>query len=205
MALDLSSTPKPPPAKRATRKATGAAEQEARQAATKAAAREQNLNDLFGIVAAACMMSGQLADAATLHKHGENVAREAAPLGDRYESFGNFLDWLGNIGPFAGLAMAALPMAMQIAVNHQMLPVTAVAQFGVEDPEVLRTKLTTDILNQQAAALQEQLQQQQEAAEAQARAHAALAALQNPPASPVGTPPEGPPANHRKQPEPERV
>lgn len=154
MPLDLTSGPKPPPAR--ARKATGAKAVEEKAASTVEATRRESLEALFQIGAAVATATGNLADAAACGRHGPVIAREAAPLGNRYEKFGQLLDWIGQVGPFAGLLAATMPFALQIAANHGRVPYTAVAQFGVVEPQVLTAQVHAELAQRAAQELREQ-------------------------------------------------
>lgn len=166
MPLDLASGPKPPPT-RTRRPATGAKAVEEKTASTLEATRRESLESLFQIGAAVAMATSNHADAAACHRHGPGIAKEAAPLGSRYEQFGKMLDWIGQVGPFAGLLAATLPFALQIAANHGRVPYAAVAQFGVVEPQVLTMQVQAELAQRAAQEMREQ-------AEARRAAQAAM-------------------------------
>lgn len=160
MALDLSGPKTPPPAKRPT--------PAQRQATAKTGEREEGLNGLFQIAAAGCLMGGQVADGAAVSTHGPNIAREAAQLAETNERMGRLLDYLTAVGPFAGLLAAAMPLGLQILVNHGKLPVVpALQQFGIVPPGALEAQAKADAARQMAeyqraqAAAEEELRELQ--------------------------------------------
>lgn len=130
--------------------------------------REDALNGLWTAAAAFCMMGNQWADAGAISAHGPNVSREAAALSLKYEKVGNALDALANISPFANLIGAVMPMVMQIAANHKMVPAQALAGIGVKDPGVLESQMRVEaqrqVVEYQKMAAQEKANLEQELA-----------------------------------------
>jgi hypothetical protein len=144
MALDLSSTPKPPPAK-ARQQA-----QQAKRSAGKRAERQEGVEGLFQVGAAVAMIVKQPADAAAFATHGPDIAREAATLAETNEGVGRTLDYITAVGPFAALFAAVMPFALQLMVNHNRLPAAPLAAMGVVDPGTLANQARLDALQKQA-------------------------------------------------------
>ena len=130
--------------------------------------REDALNGLWTAAAAFCMMGNQWADAGAISLHGPNVSKEAAALSLKYEKVGNALDALANVSPFANLIGAVMPMVMQIAANHKMVPAQALAGIGVKDPGVLESQMRVEaqrqVVEYQKMAAQEKADLEQELA-----------------------------------------
>lgn len=110
--------------------------------------REDALNGIWTAAAAFCMMGNQWADAGAISTHGPGISREAAALSLKYEKVGNALDALANVSPFANLLGAVMPMVMQIAANHKMVPAAALAGIGVKDPGVLESQMRVEAQRQ---------------------------------------------------------
>jgi hypothetical protein len=110
--------------------------------------REDALNGMWTAASAFCMMGNQWADAGAISSHGPNISKEAATLSMKYEKVGNALDALANVSPFANLIGAVLPMVMQIAANHKMVPANALAGIGVKDPGVLESQMRVEAQRQ---------------------------------------------------------
>lgn len=148
MALDLTRTASPPPAKtRATPRV------DTKKQAEVTSTRAEGLNGLFQIGAAGCMMAGQYADAGAFSKHGPTISDEAAKLAETNESFAKTLDYITAIGPYAGLLTAVVPFVLQILVNHHRLPAEPLQQLGVDNPAVMEAKMKADMLKQAREAL----------------------------------------------------
>ena len=130
--------------------------------------REDALNGLWTAAAAFCMMGNQWADAGAISLHGPNVSKEAAALSLKYEKVGNALDALANVSPFANLIGAVMPMVMQIAANHKMVPAQALAGVGAKDPGVLESQMRVEaqrqVVEYQKMAAQEKADLEQELA-----------------------------------------
>lgn len=110
--------------------------------------REYALNGIWTAAAAFCMMGNQWADAGAISQHGPGVSKEAAALSLKYEKVGNALDALANVSPFANLLGAVMPLVMQIAANHKMVPAQALAGIGVKDPGVLESQMRVEAQRQ---------------------------------------------------------
>lgn len=150
--------PKPPPAARArggrpsnaSRAASAQVESSAR-----IDRRTEAVAGLFNIAMMPAMLTGQLADVAAYNDHGPKIAAEAARIGEMHDRFGEVIDRLEVVGPYAGLVMAAAPLVLQLLLNHGRLPDTyasAFAGLGVVAPKLLEAKTLRMMAEQQAAA-----------------------------------------------------
>jgi len=111
----------------------------------------------------------QLADAAAIGMHWPKLAHEIAVLAETQEAVANVIDPLMKVGPFAGLIAAAIPLAMQLAVNHgRMKP----GQMGTVPAVSLQSQMETAMAQAELQALR----MQQEAEEQAARARAEIQA-----------------------------
>lgn len=190
MALDLSTPPggSTPPPRRGPGRPKGSTSQ-AQTMKTKRAEREEGLNGLFQIAAAGCLMGGQAADGAAIAEHGPNIAREAATLADTNEKIGKVLDYLGSVGPFAGLLATTMPLVLQVLVNHKRLPMVPVLQqMGVKDPAALEAQAKAAAMRQAIQAQREQQAAEQEFQEMVAQVQAQEYARQNGRPTPTDVP-----------------
>jgi len=99
------------------------------------------------------VMIGKYADAAAIADHGPNISREAASLAQQNEKIGQWIDYLTEAGPYAGLITAVLPLALQLLANHGRIDHSKVP--GVSDPRVLETKIQAEMLRAAAAEKQQ--------------------------------------------------
>lgn len=126
---------------------------------TVADTRSESVNGLFQLASFGCVMIGQYADAATIGEHGPNISTEVVKLGQQNEKIGQWIDYLTQAGPYAGLVTAILPLALQLAANHKRIDYAKVP--GLTAPEVLSTRVETQM---KAAAVQQMREAQQQQA-----------------------------------------
>jgi hypothetical protein len=89
--------------------------------------------------------------------HWPNVAEEVAKLADSQPAIAKFVDPLLQVGPYAGLITAVLPMVLQLMVNH-----------GVSQPGIMGTVPKNALAAQMEASLaQVELQAMRAQAEAE--------------------------------------
>jgi len=164
MALDLSRPATPPPAAKSPRAAANDRKRE-QETAARIESRSQGVN-LFGQLACIPMMFlGQVRDAAAIAHHWPNVADETAKLAETNAQVAKIADYLCAVGPLAGIITASIPLALQIMVNHNKLPMSpALMQFGVVDGETLEMQAKAEAARQQAE-MQRQMMEQRAAAE----------------------------------------
>lgn len=123
----------------------------------RANVRKEAVDGIFQMLGFACISTGNLADAGAINKYGEPVAKEVADLGEKYpESVGKYLDYLTQVGPFAGLITAALPLVAQILVNHKRMRPEAGAMLGCVKPEALEAGVKAELARSAMLALREQ-------------------------------------------------
>lgn len=145
------SAAKPPPARK-TRDAKPAA---VTVTADVTAARAEALIGVSSIPVAACIATGRLADAGTIQMYWPPFARELAAVGEKQEEIGRLLDPLTKVGPYANLIAVGLPMLYQFAVNHGK---AKAGGMGSVSPELIASKIETQIAQAEAASLREQLE-----------------------------------------------
>lgn len=117
-------------------------------------ARVDALIGLSSIPVAACIATGRLADAGTIQMYWPSFARELGKLGERQEEIGKLLDPLTKVGPYADIIAVALPMCYQFAVNHGK---AKPGGMGSVSPELIASKIETQIAQAEAESLREQL------------------------------------------------
>lgn len=103
--------------------------------------RKDGLDGYVQTGVAVSMLLRQHADAQALAVHGPKITAEVAQLANRYEKLGTAIDKMIAAGPFAALAMAVMPLAMQLAVNHGYIKNPAMlAGLGVQPKEALEAE-----------------------------------------------------------------
>jgi hypothetical protein len=114
--------------------------------ADKTAARRENLDGILKIVSYGCVMRGLYADAGAFSQHGPAVASEVADLAEQNEKIASWVDYLSEAGPYMGLAVATLPLIMQLLANHDRLDIDKLpADSGIVDPKILERKVKVDM------------------------------------------------------------
>lgn len=131
-------------------------------------AREDAFNGIFQIGSFGCIITGQFADAGAISMHGPGIAHEAAELAENNEYVAKAADFLCQVGPFAAIIAAAMPLALQLLVNHNILPAEKLAGANVVKPEVLESQVKTQMAEQAIAALKAQRQAEERLAAMQA-------------------------------------
>jgi hypothetical protein len=140
------------PAPRAPARKTPAGRPAPARPQDKTAERRENLDGILKIVSYACVMRGQYADAGAFSQHGPGVATEVASLAETNEKIASWVDYLSEAGPYMGLAMATLPLVMQILANHKRLdPGKLPPDSGIIEPALLERKVRADMLTARRA------------------------------------------------------
>lgn len=166
MALNLSSNPTPPPASKPRTSNAKSSASSQRQVEQRVQARADAVGGVFQLAGMGLFMTGQLADAQAVTEHGPNISAETAKLAESNDQIAAFIDKLAAVGPYTGLVMAVLPLALQLFANHRPDVAPALTGFGVKSPEQL-----------QAQAQLQAVRQAKEARKAQEEAAHALAEL----------------------------
>lgn len=153
----------PPPARPANApRRNSAASRQAVSAANKT--RDSRAETLGGFVQLASLglsMIGMKKDAGALDVHSPGIIPEVVKLADDNEKIAAWIDNANKIGPYGALTMAILPLALQIATNHNM--VKAAGTMGVVAPELLETMVNTKQMKAAAEHAQMQKDLQEEA------------------------------------------
>jgi hypothetical protein len=111
------------------------------------------VNGVFQMVQMGCVMGGQYADAGAIGMHGEAISTEVVAIADTNPRIARAVDYLMEVGPYAGLVGAVLPLVLQFAANHKVIPAEKVP--GVMSPEVLTMQMETELKRQAMAQMQE--------------------------------------------------
>jgi hypothetical protein len=135
--------------------------------------RKDGLDQYVNSGVAIMMIARQHADAQALATHGPKITGELATLANTHEKLGSAIDKAIAASPFAGLVMAVMPLAMQLAVNHGFIKNPGVlAGLGIQPKESLEAegrqaeqRLMLEALKAQKAYEEEQLAFQRELAE----------------------------------------
>lgn len=122
--------------------------------------RTEAVNGLFQLASFGCVMTGNYADAATIGMHAEPINREIVTLGAQNEQVGKAIDYLNQVGPYAALISATMPMVLQLFANHGRLDASKVP--GLSSPQVLEAKVKAQMAAQAAAEMRQAQQAQQE-------------------------------------------
>lgn len=156
MPIDMSGATKAPPAR------TGGGSARARAPKQSIGdQREQAMLGLFQGGQAIALFTKQYADAAAIGAHAQPISHEVSALAATDDNVANAVDKLLVVGPYTALAMAVLPFAMQLAVNHGLLPAGKIP--GTTDPKVLSARVEADLTQAAADQLQEARLAQEEA------------------------------------------
>lgn len=78
-----------------------------------------------------------LADAAALTQYGPGIADALHDLAVERPEVAGVLDRILSAGPYGALLAAALPLAVQLATNHNLLPAAAASAMGATRPQQL--------------------------------------------------------------------
>jgi hypothetical protein len=151
MALELNSSPTPPPARTpSSRPSPGAPPKRSALATGKLKKREEAVNDIAQLAYGGAAMFGQYADAGTVALYGPEFAHELAELSDRQPKVGDAIDKLNEVSPYAAILMVGIKMSLQFAANHKLVKADSVKAFGVRDPEALAAQTKAKILHDAA-------------------------------------------------------
>lgn len=173
MPIDMSAAVKAPPRKSTPRAAKAATPQVA--VMTDKERREAGLNGLAQLGQGLLMLTHQYADAAAVGQHFPPISAELATLAGQYDVIAGPVDFIIQVGPFAGLIAALVPFGMQIAANHKWIDASTMAGSSVVPPEVLTAQVKAEIARMQAQAMREHKEAVQAAQRAQSELEAMMA------------------------------
>jgi hypothetical protein len=139
------------------------------------AERIDAVDGIFQLAGMGFVMAGQFADAGAIDMHGHGVSVEVAELAAKNESIAKVTDSLLQIGPYAGLVVAVMPMVMQLLVNHKVIPAEKMpASSGIVQPSVLEAQVKTAMAQQALEAMRLQREAEEELKRQQAEFQAEM-------------------------------
>jgi hypothetical protein len=149
----------PPPAKSNTN-SSGKTSTVARATPRVTHEREEMVAQLGMFAQVPLLATKQLADAATIGLHWPKIAHELAVLAETQEAIANVIDPLIKVGPFAGLIAAAIPLVMQLGVNHGRLKP---GSMGTVPAVALQSQMEASMAKVELEAMRAQLEAEKEA------------------------------------------
>ena len=126
--------------------------------------RREALDGFAQIIGFGCIVTRQYADAGAIGLHKDPIISELVDLADKNEKIARAIDYLTEAGPYAGLIVAVMPLAIQIAANHGLVKAELVSGAGVLPPAALEAGVKADMARQAAAAIQQQREAEAELA-----------------------------------------
>jgi hypothetical protein len=143
MAIDMSLATAPPrrtPRASTSRQTSSATRSVSLPVKTKKAEREEAVEGIFQLVQFACVVRGNHSDAGAIGLHGKPIAHETAELADKDERVAKSIDYLLNLGPYAGLIAAVTPLLIQVMANHNRIKTDGLAHMGIMSPKTLEAQ-----------------------------------------------------------------
>lgn len=123
--------------------------------------REEMVAQLGMFAQVPLLATKQFADAGAIGVHWPKIAHEVAVLAESQEAVANAIDPLIKVGPYAGLIAAVLPLAMQIAVNHNRIKP---GNMGTVPAVALASQVESAMAQEELRAMRQQLEAEREAA-----------------------------------------
>jgi len=151
--MPISTAPPPPKNTRTSKPVTS-------PPADKLSERSEGLQGYAAIGQAILIGTRQYADSGAIAIHFPKFADEIAKLAAIDERVAGWIDPIIQAGPATAAIAAALPLFMQIAVNHGWMKPGG---MGTVSRETLASKVELGIAQMQAQAYREQLQAEEEA------------------------------------------
>lgn len=108
-------------------------------------ARVQAINGVFQVSTLGLLARGMYADAGAIADHGPRISIELATLAESDSRIASVVDYLTSAGPYTGLVLAVLPLALQLAANHGRIDPDRAAGLGVKNPRELEAEVKRDI------------------------------------------------------------
>lgn len=142
-------------------------------------ARNEAVNGIFQLASFGCVVTGNYADAAAIGMHSPTISSEVVKLGAQNDQVGKAIDYLNQVGPYAGLISAVMPLVLQLLANHQRLDASKVP--GLSDPRALEARVKAQMAQQAAEemAAAQQAQAEYERTMADIQRTQAMATAQN--------------------------
>lgn len=129
--------------------------------------REEAVNGVFQLGQLGLVMFGQYADAGAIGMHGPPIAHEVAELAKNNSQVAKGVDLLLQVGPYAGLVAAIMPLVLQLMANHEVIPADKMSGANIVKPEVLESQIKTQMARQAMEAMRAQQAAEQELADLQ--------------------------------------
>lgn len=127
------------------------------------------IQGMWQLAGLGCVFMHQYSDAGAISLHSPAISKEIVELADTNDVIAKSVDQLLQVGPYAGLVAAVLPLAMQILVNHKRIPTDKIpADSGIVDPELLEAQVKTEMARMQIEALRAQREAELELARVRA-------------------------------------
>jgi hypothetical protein len=130
--------------------------------------RRDAVDGIFQLIGLGFIVTGQYADAGAISMHSPPISQEVAELAEKDERIAKGVDTLLQVGPYAGLVAAVMPLVLQLLVNHNVFPADKMASANIVKPEVLESQVKTDMARKAMQALQMQKDAEEELAKMQA-------------------------------------
>lgn len=149
-----SGTPDSQPRTR-TRRTRVAAAPQRRSARPRQAKQQQGPDYRPGIMGMLQLVAAPLAlagiknpafalDAASVTVHAEPLAEAIQQTAEQNPPFAAVLDKVLSAGPYGALLAAVMPLAVQVAANHRLIPPAAAEAMGAMTPEQLMAQVQGD-------------------------------------------------------------
>lgn len=126
--------------------------------------RARGLEGIGQLVSAGFLFARQPADAITVNKYWPAISLETARLAEDNPQLASQVDKLIVVGPYTAIIEAALPMFLQLAVNHGKLDATSVESLGVVSRKTMMAKAQVAIMQAEVEAMREQVEMERERA-----------------------------------------
>lgn len=166
MPIDKSSTPTPPPARKTTQSAAQvkAVAKIHVENENKRQSRIDGVNSIASAIQMGLLATRQTADAGAINRHAPGISTAIVDYAEGNEKFGNTLDKLSDVSPLAGIAMAVVPLVLQISVNHGLFGLKAeqLATAGVVTPQTLVSESNEYLMSMQNEAMKREIRAAQE-------------------------------------------
>lgn len=133
---------------------------------TKAELRQEALNGVLQVSQLACLAFGQFSDAGAIGMFGPNLVSETVALAENNSKVASKVDLLIEIGPYAGIVAATIPLLAQFFVNHGVVKAEMFANAGVVEPSQLEQQMKLTIMRRALDAQKEQARMEAELREA---------------------------------------
>jgi hypothetical protein len=129
--------------------------------------REEAVNGIFQLVGLGAIVLGQFADAGAIDLHAPAIAKETADLAETNEQVAKGTDMLLQVGPYAALIAVGMPLVFQVLANHNIIPWEKMPGTNVVSPDILESRVKTQMAQMAIMALQAQQEAEMELARMQ--------------------------------------